>query len=141
MISEMDVVKLKMPYPNISSGLAVKAHMYICKRPGENKETLKIQSVKNKHRINGYPCSNYYVLSGSSVDNPCARDSFVDLDKQFIINNIMIPRTLLARSALSKSCYYDIIQNIHRSTLQTIMISASDFLRVNTACKPTGRIN
>lgn len=123
-----------MPYPNISCALALKSHMYICKEPGTNKKTLKIQSVKNTHRISGYPCSNYFFLYGSSSDNPCIADSFVDLDKQFIINNVTIPTTLLARSQLSQSCYRSIISTLDENTVNNILISTEEFLTVNPLC-------
>ena len=31
LINTKDVIRMKIPYPSIGSGLAVKSHMYICK--------------------------------------------------------------------------------------------------------------
>ncbi|HJF30396.1 MAG TPA: hypothetical protein K8V56_01290 [Sporosarcina psychrophila] len=132
MISSKDIVKLRMPYPNVSSDLAVYSHMYICNEPGADKQLLKIQSFKNKHSTQGLPVNNYYELNASDPTNPCKRDSFVDLDKKFSLQQVVIPMTLKANTDLSETHYTNIINKITQFNL--VSISTDEFLQVNSRC-------
>lgn len=121
-----------MPYPNISSDLAVYSHMYICDTPGTSKHLLKVQSFKNKHSTEGMPVSNYYELFANDTSNPCKRDSFVDLEKKFNIEQVRIPVSLKAKSELSEKHFKNIISKITQFNL--FPISADEFLKVNFKC-------
>ena len=49
MIDKKDVIRLKIPFPNIDSGLALKSHMYICKKNVNYDKELKIRSLLFKN--------------------------------------------------------------------------------------------
>lgn len=122
-----------MPYPNIDSGLAMSAHMYICKKGGINKELLKIQTVKNKHKIDGFPIANYHTLDAIDSKNPCKRDSFVDLEKNFQLNNVEIPLNLTTTPGVDDLHFNQIVSKIGEHEI--IDIDIPSFLSVNTKCK------
>lgn len=107
--------------------------MYICEVPGQYKKMLKIQSKKNHHIINGYPCENYYELPAKLNDNPCRRDSFVDLDKKFLLNGIEVPLMLRTEGGLSPACYTNILSQIDQYV--EVDIPVVDFLQVNPKCR------
>ena len=47
MIDTKDVIAMKVPYPSINSGMALLAHMYICRDHHENSyEFVKCQTLK-----------------------------------------------------------------------------------------------
>lgn len=47
MINEKNVIIMKIPYPMINGGLALKPHMYICKKSqSTNHEFIKCQTLK-----------------------------------------------------------------------------------------------
>lgn len=132
MIRVKDVVRVKMPYPNINSELAASAHMYICKKSGTEKDFLKIQTKKNKHRIHGIPIDNYFELEGNSNDNPCKHDSFVDLEKNFNLKGVKIPIWLKTDRDLKQAIYNDIINR--ENILEFVPINTNNFLNLNYAC-------
>ena len=132
MIREKDVVTLRMPYPNVSSNLAVLSHMYICKKPGKIKKLLKIQTIKNRHKTKGYPCLNFYELKAVDQNNPCNRDSFVDLDKNFILEHVNIPLKLKTKKELHKESFLEILERIR--TIEDVNINTKEFLSINILC-------
>lgn len=122
-----------MPYPNLSSGLVAKTHMYIHKNKDNNRrELLKIQSVKNHHLINGFPIENFYELHGYDEDHPCNHDSFVDCEKLFLVNNLLIPDHLKTVKPVEKSLFNKITSQVIEP--KSIMMDINEILTVNQAC-------
>lgn len=121
-----------MPYPSIDSELAMSSHMFICKKSGNAKELLKIQTVKNKHRVDGFPINNYYQLNAHDVTNPCKKDSFVDLEKDFLLNNVIIPIDLTTTLSLHDFHFNKILGQI--GIYAHIEIDLASFLSVNDKC-------
>ncbi len=88
MISRKDVIRMKIPYPSISSGLASTAHMYICRSVnGLDYEYVKCQTLKPylitqnlmKHFIDENPDINR---------NPFSRTTRIDCDKTFCTHGV-----------------------------------------------------
>lgn len=53
MINKKDVIRMKVPYPSVSSKLALTSHMYICKTvSGPLREFVKCQTLKPYMLIN-----------------------------------------------------------------------------------------
>lgn len=74
---------MKVPYPNISSKLAVSAHMFICrKNDGTNYEYIKCQTLKPYMLINN-PIRNFYDEEPNKDRNPFKRKTRIDCDKIF----------------------------------------------------------
>lgn len=108
MISLRDVIWLKVPYPNISSGLALKSHMYICMNSayGE-KEFAKVSSLKPGHLI--HPI--HHIVEAPNISrNPFCRVSIIDCDKFLKATGIIFPLTLRTIIRPNISCVlYDLI--------------------------------
>lgn len=132
MIRVRDVIRSKVPYPIVSSELAQITHMYICKNSGRTKELIKIQSVKTKHKINGFPTSNYFLFSAEKNNNPFRKDSFADLEKNFLLKDVKIPMNLATSPNIDYNDYTDMISCI--TNMSNISINTDDFLELNKAC-------
>ncbi|MCL1896777.1 MAG: hypothetical protein FWG03_09540 [Clostridiales bacterium] len=114
MIEKKEVVHVKVPYPDISPGLAKRVHTYICaKKAYAAKRLVKCQSMKLSSIIRGAGVTNYIVESSNAARNPFPRTTLIDCDKLYIAD-IKIPRTLLAtpRPDVSQKLYEEIIEKI-----------------------------
>lgn len=131
MIKPQDVFKAYLPFPDIDSELAVRSHMYICKEPGVDKEILKIQSLK-PHHIFRMPCEVYEMLSPDDADNPCEKESIVDLDKTFKLFDVYIPESKLARRNIGNSKYNEIRKKLPTKIYEDL--DDYDFLNLNFGC-------
>ncbi|EPH65608.1 hypothetical protein [Enterococcus casseliflavus] len=94
MISERDVVKLKIAFPDISSTLAMQKHMYICvlKNPS-CKKLVKCQTYKPLvHSDLSKPPYKYIVERKNPTRNPFDKpQTLIDLDKIFVVSGISLP--------------------------------------------------
>lgn len=131
MIKPQDVITAYIPFPDIDSELAVNSHMYICKEPGLDKEILKIQTLKPHHVFN-MPCEEYEELDASDDDNPCVKDSFVDLDKTFNLFDVRIPKSKLAKRNIGDLTYAKIYKKLPTKKYETL--DDYDFLDLNYEC-------
>lgn len=111
--------------------LALKSHMYICKETGVDKELLKIQSKKPKHFFN-MPCDVYEDLDAEDKDNPCTRDSFVDLDKTFTLFDVCIRHEKLAKRNIGDNTFERISKKLPTERLEEL--DSYDFLFINDYC-------
>ncbi|WP_279083236.1 hypothetical protein [Lactobacillus apis] len=92
MISPQDVVTIKLPFPNINSGLAVSSYMYICdKRKNNDYSFVKCQTLRN----NFYKLHNYIIEQADITRNPFKHTSLIDCDKLFNIKSVSISEDLL----------------------------------------------
>lgn len=84
MINARDVVTLKVPFPDISSELALKAHMYICyQRDDGKKQLVKCQTFKFGI-IMGKNALRHYVREKPDLHrNPFRQETLIDCDKLF----------------------------------------------------------
>ncbi|VWL84956.1 hypothetical protein [Oceanivirga miroungae] len=133
MIKEKDVVTLYMPFPSINSNLAVKAHMYICyKALNKNKKLLKVQTNKAKVLKKFV---NYHIENNDINRNPFLRPSIIDLDKLFIIDNIVIPISLKTKSRgdISQDLYEELNSKM-KSSIKIENVNETEFLKINKKC-------
>lgn len=131
MIKPQDVITAYIPFPDVSSELAVRSHMYICKEPGRDKEILKIQSLKPRHFFE-MPCEKYERLSANDNDNPCKKDSIVDLDKTFKLFDVCIPETKLAKRNIGDFTYNKIQEKLPTKIFKEL--DDYQFLDLNHGC-------
>lgn len=83
MISQKDVIRLKIPYPSVSSNLALSAHMYICADAMENHyEYVKCQTLKPYMLCNSN--MQHYLDELADISrNPFSHNTRIDCDKLF----------------------------------------------------------
>jgi hypothetical protein len=124
-----------MPFPDIHSGLATKAHMYICYSPGKEKKLLKVQTMKPMHVAN-MPCKNYIIEKADGNRNPFERKSIIDLDKHFHLSNIVIDNSLLARRNICEDIFTMISKQTNELRLcPPHVFSHEDLLKLNSKLK------
>ena len=88
MIRERNVIRMKVPYPSVQGGLAVSAHMYICKEISEQScSFIKCQSLKPQMLISG-KFKHYCDEQPDISRNPFRRATRIDCDKLFFTQNV-----------------------------------------------------
>ena len=139
MIDKREVVVLKIPYPDIYSGLAKKLHMYICvKKVHSVKRLVKCQSMKLSNIIGGAGISNYIIETPDINRNPFSHPTLIDCDKLFIVD-LIIPRSLLAkpRPDVSLDLYNDILKKLTVSLPSKHKLPREGIVALNSAIKNT----
>ena len=143
MISEKDVIKILMPFPDINSDLALIKHYYICHSNVQNNKVLfKCQTHKatmiakcggNKKFREHY----YLIRAGNQV--PFVRNTVVDKKQIFALNDTMIPKKYLSPekpSNIPGQIYADVVKEIITDSNPTIRtINKEKFLELNTECQ------
>ena len=88
LISRNDVVRIKMPFPNIKSELAVNSHMYICHKVcGTATHFVKCQTLK-PYMLFSTPMKHYWDEKPDITRNPFKAATPIDCDKEFITFNV-----------------------------------------------------
>lgn len=107
MINERNVIRMRVPYPSISSDLAVQAHMYICRTSAHPKYAfVKCQTLKPYMLVNN-PIKHFIDEKPDSTRNPFSRTTRIDCDKLFSTEKVNYSDALLT----SSRC--DICQELH----------------------------
>lgn len=84
MIKRNDVVRIKMPFPDISSDLALSSHMYICHNAyGTTVQFVKCQTLK-PYMLSSSVMKHYWDESPDLNRNPFKRKTRIDCDKTFV---------------------------------------------------------
>lgn len=134
MINQRDVAILYMPFPSIHSHLAFNKHMYICLSNSPHvKEFVKNQTFKPYH-LTGKVVKNFLIEEADSSRNPFIRTTLIDLDKVFVLDNVVVPLHYLThiRRDIASSLYQQIIDNLHSP--QLIRINKQEFIHLNPDC-------
>lgn len=132
MINLRDVVKIKMPFPDISSELAVTPHMYICCENSGFDKVVKVQTFKTLllTKVNNYLDSDQYVN-----EHPFNNRSLVDLDKCFNIEKGKLTEKLKVANnngQISERFHNDIMTNTtNLSTCKVILINTDELISVD----------
>ena len=88
MISEKDVIRMKVPFPDINADLAVKSHMYICRcDSAPDYGFVKCQSFKPS-MIGNVNMTHYICEPADSTRNPFEHESLIDCDKFFVTKSV-----------------------------------------------------
>ena len=126
MIDKKDVIRLKIPFPNIDSGLALKSHMYICKKNvNYDKELIKCQTFKPKLI---FLLKNFLKEDPNSLRNPFKNTTIIDLDK------VIIPLELKTdiKSKVSEDLYNDLLSKCKNPDI--FQIDNMSFVKINYKC-------
>lgn len=94
MINQRDVIRMKIPYPHISSELAVASHMYICKGAnGTLYEYVKCQTLKPR-MLTSTLLKHFVDEVADSSRNPFQRTTRIDCDKLFSTKSVQYDDSL-----------------------------------------------
>lgn len=84
MIKQKEVIRMKVPYPSITDGMALSPHMYICRTASNEKyEYVKCQTLKPYMLISN-PMKHYHDEDPDLERNPFKRTTRIDCDKLFL---------------------------------------------------------
>jgi len=131
LIEIKDVITMKIPFPDISSTLAVQAHMYICSQNGQTKNFFKCESAKPRHLMkNSRPFKRVKELT-DPLRNPFNRDTIIDCDRFFILKNAVIPLSLRANRNVCDELFSDVIITSSHQSLEGREIDISELVQIN----------
>lgn len=120
LIKVREVVKMKIPFPNISSTLAIQEHMYICVADGSKKQFVKCQTYKPLHHAKkNVPPFKYIIEKKNLTRNPFDKpETIIDLDKLFLAQAVRFNRCCLTtnRCDICKGLYNQITNGIQNNT-------------------------
>jgi hypothetical protein len=129
----MDVITMKVPFPSISSELAVTAHMYICLEEGINKEFIKCQTFKPMHIVANRPPFQCIVESPDITRNPFQKKTTIDCDKAFCVTNVEISPDLLTKTRrnVCPELFTAITNKTKHSAFKKEILDTNELLRLN----------
>lgn len=133
MIDVKDVVRIKLPFPNSTSGLAMSAHMYICLRRGAEKTMVKCQTMRPTFLSHPH-CPKEHIVEEIDISrNPFQSKTLIDCDKVFLINGVEMDLSLLttSRKDICDPLFSAISRKIQHPRLQNHVINNTDLLALN----------
>ena len=116
MISERNVIRMKVPYPSISSRLAVQAHMYICRRSEHPSYAfVKCQTLK-PYMIIENPIRHFIDEPADLARNPFTRTTRIDCDKLFTTESVNYSEKLIAprRCDVCQELYHKVVLELEK---------------------------
>lgn len=88
LINRKDVIRMFVPFPSITSGLATASHMYICRNHAGNEyEYIKCQTLKPYMLVN-CTMTHYHDEKPDISRNPFLRATRIDCDKLFLTHTV-----------------------------------------------------
>lgn len=137
MIRKKDVIRMKIPFPDISSNLALKSDMYICRSScGTKYEYVKCQTLKPFMLINS-PIINYHDEEPDLSRNPFTKKTRIDCDKLFISSNVLYDDKLktTARPDVSNEVFQSVEEKLMLNGYAKIQINEKEIKELNNLIK------
>ena len=137
MIEKKDVIRMRIPYPNINSDLAKNAHMYICLE-NHPKKFLKCQT-SNRHALSKKNPPYQFVKADANINHtPFKRATLIDCDKSFVVNkDIIINEDLLTtrRRDISGKLFDQLKEKINHNDFREVVLDAKTVMQLNSGIK------
>lgn len=133
MIKRKDVIRIKMPFPNISSDLATVPHMYICRQvEGTTHRFVKCQTLK-PHMLGASPMRHYWDEQPDVSRNPFSHMTRIDCDKEFITTGVRYHEALrtTARTDVSDDVIREVERELFCDGYTTYHIDETSLLQLN----------
>lgn len=124
---------MKVPYPSVSSKLALTSHMYICKTvSGPLREFVKCQTLKPYMLINDI-ISHYCDEQPDINRNPFNKTTRIDCDELFVTESVKYDLRLRtdSRPDVCKELYDNVIKELEIDGYKRIKINESELLKLN----------
>ena len=122
-----------VPFPDISAGLALSSHMYICKDSSHpHYSFIKCQRLKPKMLIRS-PIRHYVDEDPDLSRNPFLSKTRIDCDKLFITNSVTYEDSLKTgrRPDVCNDLYVDVITELVEDGYISISINENDLVTLN----------
>jgi hypothetical protein len=114
------------------SGLAKKAHMYICTgTPDPSCELAKCQSFKPRHLLSGSAPVCRIIEQPDVARNPFQHPTVIDLDKLFTATRSLFPDNLKTARGVSEALFMEIQAKLGAAIMR-IALSDAELQAVNS---------
>lgn len=133
LINRKDVIRIKMPFPDISSVLAVNSHMYICCFNKENQVGfVKCQTLK-PYMITDSPMKHYWDEEPDIQRNPFMHTTRIDCDKEFVTRDVQFDDRLktTTRTDVCEDTMKHVEGELECDGYMTNNVQADDLLEIN----------
>ena len=133
LIKEKDVIRMKVPFPNISAGLALQAHMYICgKEDLPRYGFIKCQTLKPQMLGSG-TFKHYIDEPADPARNPFSRTSRIDCDKFFETTSVEYDEKLktTSRPDVCDELYDCVKRELVMDGYMTIWVNKNKLISLN----------
>lgn len=124
---------MKVPFPSISSGLALQAHMYICgKESDPNYGFIKCQTLKPYMLLNDI--MPHYVDEPADISrNPFGRMSRIDCDKLFVTSSVCYDDGLktTSRPDVCQELFDNVLRELEADGYKTIPLNENNLSALN----------
>lgn len=135
MINVKDVITLRVPYPDVTSELAKKSHMYICIETSSPLcRLVKCQSFKPYHSLKNSLPVNRLTEQPNISRNPFQHPTVIDLDKLFSATHALLPESLKAPRGISDAVLTAIKENIPEA-VKIVNLSDSELKSINSVIR------
>lgn len=134
MIREKDVIRMKVPFPSISSKLAQQAHMYICGRDTfPDYGFIKCQTLK-PYMLGSSEFVHYIDEPSDLSRNPFGHASRIDCDKFFVSSSVYYDDRLktTSRPDICDELYVDVKRELAADGYRTIPINEDELVALNS---------
>lgn len=124
---------MKVPFPSVSGGLALQAHMYICGKDTEpNYGFIKCQTLK-PYMLGSNVITHYVDESPDISRNSFGRTSRIDCDKFFITSSVRYDDGLktTSRPDVCQELYDDVKHELETDGYTTIPINEDELVTLN----------
>ncbi|WP_156646337.1 hypothetical protein [Lentibacillus sp. JNUCC-1] len=134
MIDEKNVIRMRVPFPDIDSGLAARPHMYICLKSGTQKEFIKCQTFKPRHLFRNKAPHNYLIEDPDIDRNPFYDKTTIDCDKSFGVENVTVDKSLITdkREDVCDALFRGVKHKINHSNFVTNFLDIAPLLTINS---------
>ncbi len=133
MINQRDVIRMRVPYPDIASELAVSSHMYICKSAdGIFYEYIKCQTLKPYMLAKGL--FKHFVDEEADISrNPFQRTTRIDCDKLFFSDSVQYDDRLKTtiRPDICPELYDTVADELESDGYETIKMDGDQMAFIN----------
>lgn len=133
MIKEKDVIRMKVPFPSISAGLALQAHMYICgKDTAPDYGFIKCQTLKPQ-MLGSNVIAHFVDEPANITRNPFGRTSRIDCDKFFVTSSVRYDDGLktTSRPDVCQELYDDVRCELETDGYMTVPINEDELVTLN----------
>ena len=138
MIKKRDVIRMLLPFPNLSSTLARKPHMYVCLESEHPKRFITCQSIKPYLMEPDMPPYQFIEVMPDIRHSPFIKPTLLNCDTNFSVDNeIVINRVLLTtkRRDISEELFGKLEENINHNKFREIVIDAKVVTQLNEKIK------
>lgn len=124
---------MKVPFPSINDGLAVRSHMYICRNDlHPNYGFVKCQTLK-PYMLGGNLFQHYVDEAADASRNPFAHTTRIDCDKLFTTSSIQYDDSMktTTRTDVCQELYDLVKKELDADGYQKISLNEDEMISIN----------